>query len=616
MHLLVLAVSLVVAATAVADDYRPPIPKGIGGETILQSRPIPLPAADRRWVTVQSRHFNIISSASERTTRDAADKLERLTSALGQVHEKFAIQPDGTRVFLFAHRSDCQAYFDLLLNKDRAPAPGVFVTTGSGEGHMIVDASRAWSDRTIFHELIHNLLARSGARLPLWLEEGLAEYFSSAEIRGSVIRVGGPLVGHQRTVRARGLIPLETLFAVPRNSEVGTKSIFYAESWAVIDWMMRNRRKQFYSFVADVENGVSAADALRKHFGVDPILIERMIKRQPLQPAAWVSLPVRERHDEITVVPIARAEALYELGKFLGDLDVSQDAAERYLEAAAKEDPSFGRAKAALATLSSRRKEYEKAGPLFEAALKTSPNDPVVHLEYAESLLRNALGPFAGVTQLGGDDVPRFRKARLMAQTAIAIGGHRGRADSIIGASFLVEDDVRPGIEALERARAAFPARTDIALNLYALYLRGDDHPRADALFDDVFSRSRNPQTTLAARAVFVREKLTRANRLIAQQRLDEAVALIRGLIDVTPDSNARADLQRQIEKLEEVAMVNRHINSYNAAVAAANRGDNESALRLLEDLLAVASDAKVIRDATALRSGVRSSVRRKSSNW
>jgi hypothetical protein len=83
---------------------------------------------------------------------------------------------------------------------------------------------------------------------------------------------------------------------------------------------------------------------------------------------------------------------------------------------------------------------------------------------------------------------------------------------------------------------------------------------------------------------------------------MEEAVPIIRELIEFTPNADAKAELTRELAGIERVAEINRQIMSYNGAVALANRGEAAAALKILDEVLSKASDERVIHDATALR--------------
>lgn len=66
---IVVAVTLLVLSSVrltAQDVFVPPTPIGIAkdGKVRTPKRPIPLPAADQRWIRVRTQHFDLISSAS------------------------------------------------------------------------------------------------------------------------------------------------------------------------------------------------------------------------------------------------------------------------------------------------------------------------------------------------------------------------------------------------------------------------------------------------------------------------------------------------------------------------------------------------------------------------
>src|SRR5207237_6567602 len=210
-----------VAATAFADDvYKPPVLIGVqgSGSGRRSMRALPFPDAKTQWARAATPHFIVISAAGEKRTRAIAQNLETLAAALAGLHPRFQTSATPTRVLVFNRRRESQPYFDFLLNHKNASASGVFVAQRNG-GTMLIDDTRDWrSDRTPYHELIHNLLATTEDRVPLWLEEGLAEYFSNAEVMSGTIRTGTPIREHLETLRRRTSLSLAELFAVKREA--------------------------------------------------------------------------------------------------------------------------------------------------------------------------------------------------------------------------------------------------------------------------------------------------------------------------------------------------------------------------------------------------------------
>jgi tetratricopeptide (TPR) repeat protein len=229
-----------------------------------------------------------------------------------------------------------------------------------------------------------------------------------------------------------------------------------------------------------------------------------------------------------------------------------------------------------------------------------------VHLSYAETLMTTALGPFAGIFEPGEGDAGKFRKARRLAERALPLKADEGSARAAIGTTYLVEADVTPGIEHLRRAYTLLPRRADVALNLYAMLLRTGQRVAADALHAEAFANARDKQLVFAAKNVLLMAETNRANALAKEGKLEEAAAVVRALAAATGDAAGRHDLEQQAAQLEGTANVNKHIRMYNEAVGLANTGKNREAVKLLDQLLAVATDELVVRDAKKLRAEVR----------
>ena len=610
--------ALVLLASVAHAQFVPPVLKGIKGDgTPRQTNgPIPFPAADEPWLRTRSKHFVFVSSADERRTRAVAAELETLASALTQVDSTFsAPSATPTLVILFTRRRESRPYFDMLLNRRDANASGVFVSMRDG-GAMLINDGYSWrgSDRAPLHELVHYLMQSGDAKAPLWLEEGIAEYFSNATIRSRSISAGEPMANHISVLRQRARIPLAQLFAAVRESDIyngsSAQSTFYAESWAIVDWLVRtsaNNGADFYAFVHDVSHGATVEAALQARYHRTLRDVDWALSRYAApQREAWaITLSVPASDTSVSVAPIDRATTLYELGHFLSAFAELSADAERHFRAALDADPKHARSLAGLGTLRASEAKYAEAMPLFEQAVAADPNDVQVALAYAEALMQDQIGALAQSSDTTDDDVTRFRKARTLIQKALKHRGDAGfptgRAVGDLGTTYSVEDDVAPGIAALEEACRLLPSRTDFALHLLAMYRRAGDRAKADPLFARLDAAG-NPQVSFAARSVIVRAELARANALTHEQRLDEAAAIVRELAANTADADARRAFEKEAAELTRVAAQNRQIESYNKIVAQVNAGRYREAIKAVAELLNTATDPDILRDAKKLQ--------------
>jgi tetratricopeptide (TPR) repeat protein len=585
---------LLLATVALAQDvYVPPVPIGIrhDGKVRKAKSPIPFPDERGTWIRIRSAHYDVLSNASEEQTRGIVGDLETLASTLTKTSTRFRSATVPTTVLVFADRKESEPYFELLLGRDNPAATGLYVRHAAG-GTMFIDASRRKQriEKTAMHELVHDLLHQSEPTPPHWLDEGLAEYFSNGEIRDGKIIAGLPIRAHAALVRKSLPLTLERMFAVRPETDESMTPQFYAQSWAAVDWLMRTDRDRFFPFLEDIERGASIADALRTHYGKTLRDMETGIRASA----------TASRQIELTGTPAEvpapaafdRATLLFELGRFLSYVAGAEEDSQRHYREALRVDPHHARTLAALGR--------------FDEAIAAGLNDPEVHLAYAETLLTTALGPFAGIFEPADGDTEKFRKARTLAERALALGAGEGSARAALGTTYFVETDLGPGIAQLERAHALLPKRSDVALNLYAMLLRTQQVEKAEALYAEVFANAHDQQVAFAAKNVRVVAETSRANTLAKAGKLDEAAALVRALAAATEDAVGRRELEQQAASLESVAAVNRHISMYNNAIALANTGRNRDAMKVLDELLSVVKDPQVARDAKKFRDELR----------
>jgi tetratricopeptide (TPR) repeat protein len=114
-----------------------------------------------------------------------------------------------------------------------------FFQPGKDYDYIVMQTISPGHCRAAIHEYTHLAIHRSNLDLPLWLDEGLADLYSTMQIEaGSPVRIGAALRDNVARLRNHGLMTLEALGAVDHSSSVYNEKqqakIFYAESWALV----------------------------------------------------------------------------------------------------------------------------------------------------------------------------------------------------------------------------------------------------------------------------------------------------------------------------------------------------------------------------------------------
>src|SRR5205085_11572718 len=106
---------------------------------------------------------------------------------------------------------------------------------------ILLNASGVHPYSPIYHEYAHFVFSRTHQWMPLWLSEGIAQFYQNTEILDDRIRLGKGDPYIQSVLERYPLLPLPTLFAVDQHSpyyhEDDKGSIFYAESWALSHYL-------------------------------------------------------------------------------------------------------------------------------------------------------------------------------------------------------------------------------------------------------------------------------------------------------------------------------------------------------------------------------------------
>jgi len=222
--------------------------KRIGLCLVLLAACCTFAAAERQenWLQVRSPNFIVVTNANEKNGRRIADQFERMRSVFHVAFPKLQIDPNAPIVVIAVKDEkdfralEPQAY----LAKGSLKLGGLFLRAPEKNYvlmHVGAEGEHPYS--VIYHEYTH-LLTSKADWMPLWLNEGLAEFYQNTDIMEKSVSLGQASPDNLLWLRQNRLLPLTTLFAVDHNSpyyhEENKGSIFYAESWALMHYLEVN----------------------------------------------------------------------------------------------------------------------------------------------------------------------------------------------------------------------------------------------------------------------------------------------------------------------------------------------------------------------------------------
>lgn len=357
--------------------------------------------AKENWIKVTSKNFTLIGNTDESEIRKVATRLELFREVFAQLFPNTRLNSSiPTTVLIFQTDSSYKPFKPKRDGKTQENIAGYFLTS-TDLNYITLKTELQGLDpfHVIFHEYVHFLVNNNFSKIPLWLNEGLAEYYSTfqATDNNRKIRLGIPIEWHLEALQSRGLLSLKTLLEVdersPYYNESSKAGIFYAESWAFIHYLMLEdnmaRRPQLVRFLSRLNSGISLDTNFRQSFQADYASMELELNayikrfRFPV-----VDLTVEKPLDyekEMQSVRVSEAEVQYRLGDLLLHMR-RYDEAESYLQKALALDPKFADGLVAMGVLRFRQQNYTDAKKLFQQAIEADANNPLAQYQYANSL--------------------------------------------------------------------------------------------------------------------------------------------------------------------------------------------------------------------------------------
>jgi len=228
-----------------------------------------LPAcAEERWIEVRSAHFTVQTPGNEKDGRKIADQFEQIRALFHSAFPTLRTDPAQPIVVIAVkNESGMKVYLpEMWETKGHTHAVGLY-QSGFDKHYVILqmDAEGNNPYHALYHEYTHALMHLNFSNIPIWLDEGVAEYLGNASIGDKESRIGLIDPGNVYVFQQNKPLPIETLFAVdhasPYYNESNRTSIFYAESWALVHYLMLSpdaRQKQLHGGARQTARGCHA----------------------------------------------------------------------------------------------------------------------------------------------------------------------------------------------------------------------------------------------------------------------------------------------------------------------------------------------------------------------
>ena len=172
--------------------------------------------AAHAWTSVRTAHLEVVTDAPRTVATRVALRLETLHQSLASLLPPLVVEASPVQVIVFSDPSLARAYAPTWrgLHDDVAG----FSHAGPDRRRVVFADDQGRTPSVAQHEYVHSLLDVACPDAPLWLNEGLAEYFSTFTSDDGRAVLGAPIYPHIEWLTTHDLMPLYRLFAIDQAS--------------------------------------------------------------------------------------------------------------------------------------------------------------------------------------------------------------------------------------------------------------------------------------------------------------------------------------------------------------------------------------------------------------
>jgi tetratricopeptide (TPR) repeat protein len=217
------------------------------------------------------------SSACEKSSRDTLRYFEQVRSfflqALGGTPGKMT----PLRIIAFGSKKEYEPY---RINEF---ADGYYQST-SVRDYIVLSHTGSDAYPMVVHEYVHLLVTHSSLELPPWLNEGLAELYSTLKPTGNKMVVVTLIPGRHQALLRDKWVPLATILAADQNSpyynEKNQAGSLYNEGWALTHMLLLSPeyRPKFPQLVDAINRKTPSQEALANIYGKPLSAIEKELQ--------------------------------------------------------------------------------------------------------------------------------------------------------------------------------------------------------------------------------------------------------------------------------------------------------------------------------------------------
>lgn len=504
------------------------------------------------WQQMETENFIVFSDLDAAATREIGLDLERLQGILAVIFPRAEFDsPLDTLIYVFKDRESFEPY---ALPGGQS---GYFAPHKHANFAAVVGDAPDDTLPVVYRQYLHDLINNNVPQVPLWLEHGLAEIFSTFEADGAVAQVALPLGGDEADrlgVLGGERMPVTEVVATDSlPADPSRMNAFIQGSWALVHYLMVDDQARFQATVRFVDalaenptSGTTIADILGVELPALEAAVEAYLGTEPL-PHRQFEIPAGVP-TAVELTAMAPELTLFHLGDLLIHAIPDRRAdAKAYFDAALAIDPGFAPAAAGLGLVAELDGDLASAERYYSQAM----------VDYPEAFRLQVLFGEVELALLGKrrpqspEEQERLDRAVAAFRKTTELRPGYGEGWALLGYAYnLLDKPPADAVATLERAYEMLPGRGDVAYNLLLGYARAGEREGAIDLVATAEARGVSEEQLAPARQTLLQLDFQYAVSLVREKRYAEAAELLKKVEAETSDAGMREQASKLLGQI------------------------------------------------------------------
>lgn len=247
------------------------------------------------FANVTAGHYQVLAQSGAERAGEVNSFMNQMLRAYARFFSNWQIRA-GARVVVFDNLDDFRSYSAAATGMSHSGLTGYCHWKTDEDGNSFYELVTYEHDRlwqVLAHEGFHQFLGyEMGTQVPVWLNEGLAQYFETSTIVRGRLQTGAistsKLRAAQWLIKSRRAPALGDLLAMDRGTFYANAQQCYPMSWAVVHYLLNRdardfRGSTFRRYLSDLKMNRDSVASFQRRFGRESAQWQRDFERYVLQ---------------------------------------------------------------------------------------------------------------------------------------------------------------------------------------------------------------------------------------------------------------------------------------------------------------------------------------------